>query len=114
VRSFRSGRAKRVLLCQVAPRYREATHLQKLVALDEFLGATGYAREYAIRLLAKPATPPANSTDSGIIPWLCGPGSRARAAATAPARPGAGSAVAVTRGGRTPPPGTDFTAQRSR
>src|SRR5215207_9739170 len=54
-----SFRAKRELLVQVAPRYREATHGQKSVVLDEFLAATGYARKYAIRLLAKPVTPPA-------------------------------------------------------
>jgi hypothetical protein len=54
-----SFRAKRELLVQVAPRYREATHAQKSVVLDEFLAATGYARKYAIRLLAKPIAPPA-------------------------------------------------------
>jgi hypothetical protein len=54
-----SFRAKRELLVQVAPRYREATHAQKSVALDEFLAATGYARKYAIRLLAQPVVPPA-------------------------------------------------------
>ncbi|HEY7062800.1 MAG TPA: transposase [Chloroflexota bacterium] len=54
-----SFRAKRELLVQVAPRYREATHKQKSVVLDEFLAATGYARKYAIRLLAKPIAPPA-------------------------------------------------------
>jgi hypothetical protein len=54
-----SYRAKRELLVQVAPRYREATHAQKSVVLDEFLAATGYARKYAIRLLAQPVAPPA-------------------------------------------------------
>ena len=47
-----SFRAKRELLAQVAPRYTEATHAQTSVILDEFLAATGYARKYAIRLLA--------------------------------------------------------------
>jgi hypothetical protein len=49
-----SFRAKRELLAQVAPRYREVGHPQKSVVLDEFVAATGYARKYAIRLLAKP------------------------------------------------------------
>jgi hypothetical protein len=54
-----SFRAKRELLVQVAPRYREAAHTQKSVVLDEFVAATGYARKYAIRLLAKPVPAPA-------------------------------------------------------
>jgi hypothetical protein len=54
-----SFRAKRELLVQVAPRYREATQKQKSVVLDEFLAATGYARKYAIRLFAQPIAPPA-------------------------------------------------------
>jgi hypothetical protein len=53
-----SFRAKRELLVQVAPRYRGASHGHSVV-LDEFLAATGYARKYAIRLLAKPIAPPA-------------------------------------------------------
>jgi len=53
-----SFRAKRELLAQVAPRYVEAGHAQKSVILDEFLAATGYARKYAIRLLARPVAPP--------------------------------------------------------
>jgi hypothetical protein len=53
-----SFRAKRELLAQVAPRYTEAGHAQKSVILDEFLATTGYARKYAIRLLAKPVAPP--------------------------------------------------------
>ncbi|MBI4578460.1 MAG: hypothetical protein HY718_02090 [Planctomycetes bacterium] len=56
---FMSVRAKRELLAQVAPRYRAATHGQKSVVLDEFLASTGYARKYAIRLLAQPVTAPA-------------------------------------------------------
>ena len=49
---------RRELLVQVAPWYREATHAQQWVVLDEFLAAAIYARKYAIRLLAKPFTPP--------------------------------------------------------
>ena len=54
-----SFRAKRELLAQVAPRYREAGHAQKSVVLDEFVAATGYVRKYAIRLLAQPVPEPA-------------------------------------------------------
>jgi hypothetical protein len=53
-----SFRAKRELLAQVAPRYREASHAHKAVVLDEFVAATGYVRKYAIRLLAKPVPAP--------------------------------------------------------
>jgi len=53
-----SFQAKRELLLQVAPRYREASHTQKSVILDEFVAATGYARKYAIRLLTQPLAPP--------------------------------------------------------
>ncbi len=51
MRSHMSYRAKRELLLQIAPRYREASSLLKEVILDEFVAATGYARKYAIRLL---------------------------------------------------------------
>src|SRR3954463_7327557 len=54
-----SFRAKRELLAQVAPRYREAGHAQKSVVLDEFVAPTGYVRKYAIRLLAQPVPEPA-------------------------------------------------------
>lgn len=54
VRSLMSYQAKRELLLQVAARYREAGHAQKTAILDEFIAVTGYARKYAIRLLAKP------------------------------------------------------------
>jgi hypothetical protein len=47
-------RAKRELLVQIAPRYREASSALKEVILDEFVAATGYARKYAIRLLNHP------------------------------------------------------------
>lgn len=52
-----SVRSKRELLAQVACRYREAGPVQKTTILDEFVAATGYARKYAIRLLAHPAAP---------------------------------------------------------
>jgi hypothetical protein len=51
-----SYQAKRELLLQIAPRYREASSRLKEVILDEFVAATGYARKYAIRLLNHPAT----------------------------------------------------------
>jgi hypothetical protein len=50
-----SFRAKRELLVQVAPRYREATHAQKSVVLDEFLAATGYARSDSRTASVRPA-----------------------------------------------------------
>src|SRR6266581_1602084 len=55
MRSHMSYRAKRELLLQIAPRYREASSALKEVILDEFVAATGYARKYAIRLLNHPA-----------------------------------------------------------
>ena len=55
MRSYMSYRAKRELLLQIAPRYREASSALKEVILDEFVAATGYARKYAIRLLNHPA-----------------------------------------------------------
>ena len=39
-----SFHAKRELLAQVAPRYRDASHRQKSIILDEFLAVRGYAR----------------------------------------------------------------------
>lgn len=53
-----SVEAKRELLFQVAPRYREATHKEKSIMLKEFLESTGYARKYAIRLLSRPVQAP--------------------------------------------------------
>ena len=53
-----SFRAKRELLAQIGPRYRQARSAQKSVILDEFVAATGYARKYAIRLLAVPVPTP--------------------------------------------------------
>jgi hypothetical protein len=55
MRSHLSYQAKRELLLQIAPRYREASSRLKEVILDEFVAATGYARKYAIRLLNHPA-----------------------------------------------------------
>src|SRR5215472_15046131 len=52
-----SYRAKKELLLQIAPRYREASPPLKTVILDEFVAATGYARKYAIRLLRHPVEP---------------------------------------------------------
>jgi len=52
-----SFQAKRELLGQVAPRYREASGVQKHHILDEFVAATGYARKYAIRVLGQPVIP---------------------------------------------------------
>ena len=53
-----SFRAKRELVVQVAPRYREGSRAEKSVILDEFVAATGYARKYAIRVLTGPIRPP--------------------------------------------------------
>lgn len=53
-----SFQTKRELLAQVAPRYREAAHVQKSVILDEFVASTGYARKYAIRLLCQSVSLP--------------------------------------------------------
>src|SRR6266566_626213 len=55
MRSYLSYRAKRDLLLQIAPRYREASSALKEAILDAFVAATGYARKYAIRLLHHPA-----------------------------------------------------------
>ena len=52
-----SVEAKRELLFQVAPRYREAAHKEKSIILSEFLAATGYARKYGIRLLGRLVQP---------------------------------------------------------
>ena len=46
--------SKQELLQQTAPRYQEATELQKVAILNEFVAATGYARKYAIRRLNHP------------------------------------------------------------
>ena len=58
-----SVQSKRELLVQVACRYRESSAAQKTIILDEFVarvpaeGGCGYARKYAIRLLAHPVPP---------------------------------------------------------
>jgi hypothetical protein len=54
VRSTLGFQAKRELLLQVAPRYREMSGKEKSAILNEFVAATGYDRKYAIRLLSKP------------------------------------------------------------
>lgn len=62
MRSILSFQAKRELLAQTAPRYREASHAHKSIILNEFVAATGYARKYAIRLLQGPIAKPAPIT----------------------------------------------------
>ncbi len=52
-----SFRAKREVLAQVAPRYREAGYKERSVILDEFVAVTGYDRKYAIRLRLGPIRP---------------------------------------------------------
>ena len=56
-----SVEAKRELLFQVAPRYREATHADKSIILNEFLESTGYARKYVIRYMVRSMTSAARS-----------------------------------------------------
>jgi transposase len=63
--------AKRELLLQVSARSQEARHQQKSIFLDEFSAATGYARKCAIRLLTRPAPPPAAAITR---PRACPPG----------------------------------------
>src|SRR5579884_2879790 len=46
--------ARREVLMQVGPRYREAPRWYKQQILDEFVAVTGYHRKYAIRLLMRP------------------------------------------------------------
>ena len=43
--------ARRVLLRQMAPAYQQASASQKQQILEDFVGATGYARKYARWLL---------------------------------------------------------------
>jgi len=52
-----SFQAKRELLANVAPRYREENKKHKSVILNEFILATGYSRKYAIRLLSSKELP---------------------------------------------------------
>ncbi len=52
-----SFHAKRELLANVAPRYKEQNKKQKSIILNEFISATGYSRKYAIRLLSSPVIP---------------------------------------------------------
>lgn len=46
-----SSRARRELIAQMAPRYREASLARKRTMLDSLVEMTGYARKYAIGLL---------------------------------------------------------------
>ncbi len=63
MRPYMRFEAKRELLMQTAGRYREANRARRSVILGEFIAATGYARKYAIRLLANPSiAPPAPIT----------------------------------------------------
>jgi hypothetical protein len=50
-RASLSYSARREILTQVAPRYREATDAQKTLLLDRIVELTSYERKYAIRLL---------------------------------------------------------------
>ena len=52
-----SFHARRELLANVAPRYREENKKRKSIILNEFISATGYSRKYAIRLLSSPQIP---------------------------------------------------------
>lgn len=54
VRTHLSYRGKRELVQQIASCYREASATLKTIILDESVTPTGYAREYAIRLLRHP------------------------------------------------------------
>lgn len=47
-------RARRAVLQQIAPQYRQASAAQKRTLLDTFVGTTGYHRTYA-RWLLNPA-----------------------------------------------------------
>lgn len=46
-----SYQARRILLAQAAPRYREASLAQKTLPFDVFMDLTEYACNYAIELL---------------------------------------------------------------
>jgi len=52
-----SIRARRELLGQVAPRYRESSRQEKSKILKEFVASTGYTQKYAIRLLGSRELP---------------------------------------------------------
>jgi Integrase core domain len=58
MRSRMSFQSKRELLAQVAPPYHEARRTERSIVLSEFVAVTGYDRKYAIRLLARPLSPP--------------------------------------------------------
>jgi len=46
-----SYRARREIVAQMAPHYREASLARKIMMLDSLVEMTGYARKYAIGLL---------------------------------------------------------------
>lgn len=50
-----SLQARRELLNSLRPRYREASKIQKIKILDEFIQVTQYGRKHAIALLNKDA-----------------------------------------------------------
>jgi hypothetical protein len=54
MRIMMSVQARRELLAEVGPRYRNVDKKQKHTILNEFVAATGYQRKYAIALLNKP------------------------------------------------------------
>ena len=58
VRTTMSDLARPELLVRGAPRYQAARGVQQSRILAEVLASTGYARQYAIRLLQSPAHAP--------------------------------------------------------
>jgi hypothetical protein len=46
-----SYRARQELVAHLAPRYRDASGIQKTMLLDSLIEMTGYARKYAIQVL---------------------------------------------------------------
>ena len=54
VKSPLSYQARRELVEQMAPQYREASRTQKILLLDTFVAMTGYVRTYAMWLLNHP------------------------------------------------------------
>ena len=59
-----SIQSRRELHSRTWSRYRAAGRAQKSVILDEFVAATGFARKYAIRLLAQPSPAAAEKSTS--------------------------------------------------
>jgi hypothetical protein len=50
-RVSRPFQARRALLWSLAPRYQQASPVQKTLLLDAFVEWTGYTRKYAVELL---------------------------------------------------------------